>query len=61
MNLHIILEQCPQCLEKSCKAIFHPARLVPQRRREINIVLDVYECGIADKIKHLKSIDALQL
>ena len=35
--------------------------LYPSERRQINIVLDIYECGIADKIKQLKSIDALQV
>ena len=61
MNLHIILEQCPQCLESRAKLSSILRDLYPSERREINIVLDVYECGIADKIKHLKSIDALQL
>lgn len=61
MSLHIILEQCPQCLESRAKLSSILRDLYPSERREINIVLDVYECGIADKIKHLKSIDALQL
>lgn len=61
MNLRIILEQYPQCLESRAKLSAILRDLYPIERREINIVLDIYECGIADKIKHLKSIDALQV
>ena len=61
MNLNIILIKYPQCLESRAKLSAILRDLYPSERREINIVLDIYECGIADKIKHLKSIDALQV
>ena len=61
MNLRIILNQYPQCLESRAKLSAILRDLYPSERREINIVLDIYECGIADKIKHLKNIDALQV
>lgn len=61
MNLRIILDQYPQCLESRAKLSAILRDLYPNERREINIVLDIYECGIADKIKQLKNIDALQV
>lgn len=61
MNLRVILDQYPQCLENRAKLSAILRDLYPSERRQINIVLDIYECGIADKIKHLKSIDALQV
>lgn len=61
MNLNIILVKYPQCLESRAKLSAILRDLYPSERREINIVLDIYECGIADKIKQLKSIDALQV
>ena len=61
MNLRIILDQYPQCLESRAKLSAILRDLYHSERREINIVLDIYECGIADKIKQLKSIDALQV
>ena len=61
MNLRIILDQYPQCLESRAKLSAILRDLYPSERRQINIVLDIYECGIADKIKQLKSIDALQV
>lgn len=61
MNLCIILDKYPQCLESRAKLSAILRDLYPDERREINIVLDIYECGIADKIKPLKSIDALQV
>lgn len=61
MNLRIILNQYPQCLESRAKLSAILRDLYPSERRQINIVLDIYECGIADKIKQLKSIDALQV
>ena len=60
MNLRIILNQYPQCLESRAKLSAILRDLYPSERREINIVLDIYECGIADKIKHLKNIDAFR-
>lgn len=61
MNLRIILDQYPQCLESRAKLSAILRDLYPSERRQINIVLDIYECGIADKIKQLKSIDSLQV
>lgn len=61
MNLNVILKKYPQCLESRAKLSAILRDLYPSERREINIVLDIYECGIADKIKHLKSIDALKV
>ena len=61
MNLRIILERYPLCLESRAKLSAILRDLYPSERREINIVLDIYESGIADKIKHLKSIDGLQV
>ena len=54
MNLRIILDQYPQCLESRAKLSAILRDLYPSERRQINIVLDIYECGIADKIKQLR-------
>ena len=61
MNLHIILDQYPQCLESRAKLSAILRDLYPNERRKINIILDIYECGIANRISRLKGIDALQL
>ena len=55
MNLRIILDQYPQCLESRAKLSAILRDLYPSERRQINIVLDIYECGIADKIKQLEA------
>ena len=61
MNLHIILDQYPQCLESRAKLSAILRDLYPNERRKINIVLDIYECGIANRIGQLECIDVLQL
>lgn len=60
MNLRIVINQYPQCLESRAKLSAILRDLYPTERREINLILNVYECGIADKISHLHSIDAMQ-
>ena len=61
MNLRIIFERYPQCLESRAKLSAILRDLYPNERREINIILDIYECGIANNISQLENIDVLQL
>ena len=52
-----VIEEYPECLENSEKLKMHLNYLYPSEKAKTNIIVTIFDSGIANEIKKLSSID----
>ena len=60
MNLKIVIEHHPECLVNCSRLAAVLRDLYPNEKLLANIVLEVYECGIVDRLRSMTNVDATQ-
>ena len=60
MNLKIVIEHHPECLVNRSRLAAVLRDLYPNEKLLANIVLEVYECGIVDRLRSMTNVDATQ-
>ena len=60
MDLKIVVENHPECLTNRSRLAAVLRDLYPNERLLVNIALEVYECGIADRLRSMTNVEATQ-
>lgn len=60
MNLKIVIEHHPECLVNRSRLAAVLRDLYPNEILLANIVLEVYECGIVDRLRSMTNVDSTQ-
>lgn len=60
MDLKIVVENHPECLTNRSRLVAVLRDLYPNERLLVNIALEVYECGIADRLRSMTNVEATQ-
>ena len=60
MNLKIVIEHHPECLVNRSRLAAVLRDLYPNEKLLANIALEVYECGIVDRLRSMTNVDATQ-
>lgn len=61
MNLKIVIEHHPECMTNRSRLAAILRDLYPNEKLLVNIALEVYECGIADKLHSVTNVDTTQV
>lgn len=60
MNLKIVIEHHPECLVNRSRLAAVLRDLYPNEKLLANIALEMYECGIVDRLRSMTNVDATQ-
>lgn len=60
MDLKIVVENHPECLTNRSRLAAVLRDLYPNEKLLANIALEVYECGIADRLRSMTNVEATQ-
>lgn len=61
MDLKIVIENHPECLTNRSRLAAVLRDLYPNEKMLVNIALEVYECGIADRLRSMANVEATQV
>ena len=61
IDLKEVITKYPECLESSEKLRAYLTDLYPNEKAKVSIIVAIFNCGIADEIKNMKTIDEMAL
>ncbi len=61
INLKDVISKYPECLESSEKLRAYLTDLYPNKKAKVSIIVAIFNCGIAEEIKNMNTIDEMAL